>query len=252
MDIADDIGRRVTGTVLGVWAHPDDETYLSGGLMARAVRAGGRVVCVHATAGERGTEDDAGWPPDRLGPHRAGELRSALGELGVHESEILGYPDGGCDGVDHEAAVAAISATIRRARPDVVVTFGPDGITGHPDHVAVGRWATDAAARTGGAPVLYAVSTESFLARHRAVHERLGLLDSTAVGIPDAEAALTVRLSDHELTTKRRALAAHASQTVRLAAAMGEEPYRRWYEVETFRRPTAAEAGSLSRSAGSS
>jgi LmbE family N-acetylglucosaminyl deacetylase len=173
-----------------------------------------------------------------------------LSVLGIHDHEILGHPDGRCDGVDHETAVASISATIRRVRPDVIVTFGPDGITGHPDHVAVSRWATDAAARTGRAVLLYAVSTESFLTRHRDVHERLSLFDDASPRVPDADVALAVSLSDDELGIKRRALAAHASQTVGLAAAMGEARYRRWYELETFRRPTAAETGSLGRSAG--
>ena len=70
MHIADDLRRRIPRTVLGIWAHPDDETYLFRGFMARTVRDGGRGVCVHATAGERGTDDARCWPPDRLGPHR--------------------------------------------------------------------------------------------------------------------------------------------------------------------------------------
>ena len=59
---------RVTdlGTILGVWAHPDDEAYLSGGLMAMARDAGARVVCVTATRGELGTPDPRTWPPDQL------------------------------------------------------------------------------------------------------------------------------------------------------------------------------------------
>ncbi len=55
------------GTVLSVWAHPDDETYLAGGVMASCVAAGQRVVCVSATAGEHGTADPVAWPPERLG-----------------------------------------------------------------------------------------------------------------------------------------------------------------------------------------
>ena len=56
-----------TGPILSIWAHPDDETYLAGGLMATARDQGQRVVCVSATAGEHGTADPVTWPPDRLG-----------------------------------------------------------------------------------------------------------------------------------------------------------------------------------------
>ena len=54
------------GTILSVWAHPDDETFLAAGHMAATADAGARVVCVSATAGERGTDDPGRWPPDRL------------------------------------------------------------------------------------------------------------------------------------------------------------------------------------------
>jgi LmbE family N-acetylglucosaminyl deacetylase len=225
--------------VLGVWAHPDDETYLSAGLMTRTVRAGGRVVCAHATLGERGTDDPARWPPDRLGALRARELQDALAALGVREHETFGYPDGGCDAASGRFAVQRLEELIDEIRPDVVVTFGPDGITGHPDHAAVSRWATAAWRAVGSGTLLYATSTRSFLRRHRALHARLGLLDDHAHSVPDRCVAVSVRLSADELDTKRRALAAHASQTVALATAMGEQQYRHWYDVESFRLPRA-------------
>jgi LmbE family N-acetylglucosaminyl deacetylase len=236
--------------MLGVWAHPDDETYLSAGLMARVARASGRAVCVHATAGERGTDDPNRWPPDMLGPRRSVELRAALGVLDVHESEILGYPDGGCERMDDRVAVAALEDLIRRVRPDVIVTFGPDGITGHPDHVTISRWATAAWARTRSATLLYATLTESFVTRFREVHRRLGLHGDESVWIPDSDVDLAIRLDDDELDTKREALAAHASQTVDLAAAIGEETYRVWHGVESFRLPTPAEVDFATATAG--
>jgi LmbE family N-acetylglucosaminyl deacetylase len=236
--------------VLGIWAHPDDEAYLSAGFMTRTINTGGRVACVHATSGEHGTDDPRRWPPDVLGPHRADELRAALGALGVAESTILGYPDGGCDRIDDHVAIAALEAVFDRVRPDVIVTFGPDGITGHPDHITVGRWATAAWAHDGSAQLFYATSTESFMARHRDVHERLGLFDDTSPRLPDAEIEFEIRLSDDEVELKRTVLAAHASQTTGLAAAMGEDIYRRWYDVESFRRPTSSEIRAASALAG--
>src|ERR1700745_4014987 len=78
------------GTVLGIWAHPDDEAFLSAGLMAAARDAGNRVVCVTATLGEHGTDDPIGWPPSRLRKVRERELTASLAALGVTEHFLLG------------------------------------------------------------------------------------------------------------------------------------------------------------------
>lgn len=127
--------RNPYGTVLGIWAHPDDETYLCGGLMARAARAGDRVVCVTATRGELGSPDEARWPSgSALAEVRTAEMEAALEILGVHEHQWLDYPDGGCADVDQEEAVRRVAEIIEQVRPDTVLTFGPDGMTGHPDH----------------------------------------------------------------------------------------------------------------------
>src|SRR5689334_19924197 len=82
------------GVLLGVWAHPDDEAYLSSGLMARARAAGSRVVVATATRGEAGTDDPAGWPPERLAAIREREMAASLAALDVREHFWLGYRDG--------------------------------------------------------------------------------------------------------------------------------------------------------------
>src|SRR5262245_34607172 len=128
------------GTVLGVWAHPDDEAYLSAGLMALVRRTGGRVVCVTATLGEHGTDDAVTWPPDRLARTRAHELDAALAQLGVAERRLLGFEDGTLDGVPLELGAGRVLRLLRDVQPDTIVTFGPEGMTGHPDHRAVSRW----------------------------------------------------------------------------------------------------------------
>jgi LmbE family N-acetylglucosaminyl deacetylase len=231
----------VPRTVLGVWAHPDDEAYLSAGLMVRTTAHGGRVVCIHATRGELGTDEPEQWPPERLGPHRELELAEALAAVGVDEHHLLGLPDGFCDSVDPTEPVRRVTEAISTLRPDVVVTFGPDGITGHPDHIAVSRWATEAWLATGHGSLLYATVTESFLERNRELHRRLRLVPDDAAFVPDDQVALAVALTSSELAAKRRCLAAHASQTDGLAKAMGEHRYRHWYDVESFRRPTPEE-----------
>ena len=98
MITSDDVAEL--GTILGIWAHPDDEAYLSGGLMALARDNGQRVVCVTATRGERGTPDPVAWPPDRLAAERTQELAQCLSVLGVHEHHWLDYRDGECAGAD--------------------------------------------------------------------------------------------------------------------------------------------------------
>ncbi|HYP61015.1 MAG TPA: PIG-L family deacetylase, partial [Thermomicrobiales bacterium] len=93
------------GSILGVWAHPDDEAWLSAGLMARAVDAGRRVVCVTATAGEAGFPDGDPRPNvERMAIRRA-EMAASLGEVGVTEHHWLGYRDGHCDEIADEEAV---------------------------------------------------------------------------------------------------------------------------------------------------
>jgi LmbE family N-acetylglucosaminyl deacetylase len=149
------------GTVLAVWAHPDDETYLAGGVMAALRDAGERVVCVTATRGE--AADPAAGPEERatLAQVRTEELTAALGHLGVVEHHWLDLPDGGCAVVEPEPVLVRLTDIVRAVRPRTVLTFGPDGFTGHPDHQTVGRWAGEAVARAGwDAQVLHAVTQE--------------------------------------------------------------------------------------------
>ena len=94
------------GTVLGIWAHPDDEAFLSAGLMAAARDAGQRVVCVTATLGEHGTSDPGSWPPNRMARVRERELQASLAALGVTEHHLLGLTDGTCAAAPHELIVA--------------------------------------------------------------------------------------------------------------------------------------------------
>src|SRR5687767_8857139 len=110
------------GTLLGIWAHPDDEAYLSGGLMALARDIGSRVVCVTATRGELGTPDPERWPPQRLAAERTVELARCLEVLGVSEHHWLGYRDGRCADVPVPDAVGKLCDLIDAVRPDTVLT----------------------------------------------------------------------------------------------------------------------------------
>ncbi len=232
--------------LMGIWPHPDDEAYLSAGLMARMADAGRRVTVLTLTRGEKGTSDPADFDQPHFAARRERELRASLAELGVDDVRILDYRDGECDLVDHEAAIAGITEQIDALRPDMVITFGPDGITGHRDHRIVSAWVTEAWRRVGHGELLYATMTDEFVSRHAGLHERIGLFteraDDGPASYPTDKIALTCDLSDGELDRKRRALGHHASQTRPLAALMGEDTYRTWWRTEWFRRPTPEEA----------
>lgn len=224
------------GAILGVWAHPDDETYLSGGLMAAAADRGQPVACVTATAGEHGTDDPARWPPQRLARLRAEELDRALRVLGVGAHHWLGYTDSRCHEASHEDAVDRLVAILEGFRPDTVLTFGPDGVTGHADHITVGRWARQAAAEAAPqARVLAAVSDTEWVRRFRDLHERYDVFQpGYPVAVPPEQLALRLELPDELLDRKIAALRAQDSQTAPLIEAVGLERWREWIRTEAF------------------
>ncbi|HEY3489774.1 MAG TPA: PIG-L deacetylase family protein [Candidatus Deferrimicrobiaceae bacterium] len=141
-------------------AHPDDETFGPGGTIARYAREGVSIRLATATRGEAGQLGD---PPltDRagLGALRERELHAAAAVLGIDAVEIFGFGDGKLASTPFESIVARATAAIRRFRPHVVIGFGPDGVSGHPDHTVmcnVAAAAFEAAADSGRFPELAA------------------------------------------------------------------------------------------------
>jgi LmbE family N-acetylglucosaminyl deacetylase len=225
-------------TLLGVWAHPDDESYLSAALMSRVLKVGGRVVLASATRGEGGGDGD----PAELAILREQELRTAMSHLCVRDVRFLGYGDGHCATADPTEAIASIAALIKDVRPDVIVTFAPDGITGHPDHIAVSGWTTAAATTVGHCRLLYATMTDEFLRTHDSLHSTLGVwMEGEPRSVAAADLALHVVPTPRELELKGRALRAHASQTRQLIDMIGADAFDGWWVDEFFRRPTAEE-----------
>jgi LmbE family N-acetylglucosaminyl deacetylase len=232
-----------TGTLLGVWAHPDDEAYLSAGLMALARQAGHRVVVLTATRGEHGTGDPVTWPPERLAGHREQELEASLAVVGVREHAWMEYADGSLHRVRRRDAVAAIERTIRDVRPDTIVTFGPDGMTGHSDHRVVSSWVTEAWCRTGRLGALwYATLTPRFHRRWGPLNTEVGLWMAAPPTTPEHSLAAEVRCTGPLLEAKHQALRAHASQTAALEELVGTETYRAWWSSESFVAVDAAAA----------
>jgi LmbE family N-acetylglucosaminyl deacetylase len=128
-----------------VLAHPDDESLGTGGALALAAADGVATYLVTATRGERGRFGTGPRPDDSVvGRTREAELRVAAKELGIRDACVLGYPDGALDQVDAAEAIARIATQIRRVQPHVVITFGPEGAYGHPDHIAISQLTTAA------------------------------------------------------------------------------------------------------------
>ena len=132
--------------LMTIGAHPDDETLGFGGVLAEAAARGIETHVLTATRGQRGWFGAAAEHPgpEALGRLRESELRDATAALGVTSLTILDHMDGDLADVPAARLNGEIATAIRRARPDVVVTFGHDGVYGHPDHIAVSQ-ATSAA-----------------------------------------------------------------------------------------------------------
>jgi LmbE family N-acetylglucosaminyl deacetylase len=150
-------GGTVKSTLLAVFAHPDDESFGVGGTLAKYAANGTRVVLVCATRGEVGEISDASLAtPESLAHVREDELRCAANTLGITDLLFLDYRDSGMDGTPenlnphafiqappHEV-VEKLVRVIRELQPQVVITFDPGGGYGHPDHIAISRYTTQA------------------------------------------------------------------------------------------------------------
>lgn len=195
--------------LLAVFAHPDDETYRCGGTLALLAARGVRVQVLTATRGQAGS---CGNPPlctpDDLPLVRERELRCACSALGIASPILLDYHDGALSDLDEAGAVAQVVAVLQQLRPDVLLTWPPDGLSGHPDHCAVSRWTSRAFAEASDigsdAPMaLYHLAVPISIAA------TLGLTNLHAV--PDGEISLAVNVEsvwDRKLT----AVACHRTQ----------------------------------------
>ena len=209
-------------------AHPDDETFGTGSVIASAAAAGAEVTVCCATRGEAGERHGVASDAD-LAAIREAELRAAANVLGAHRVVVLGYGDSDMEGTAapgtlaaaplHEVA-ARIAELIAEVRPDVVVTLDPTGGDGHRDHIAIGE-ATVEACRSFPDVRLYAWTVpRSVLTRWFAelaeVRPDAGQLGTDAAsqeqpGRPDTD--ITTILDVRSVRDLRgRAMAAHASQ----------------------------------------
>ena len=225
------------GTILSVWAHPDDETYLSGGIMAMARDLGQRVVCVSATAGEHGTDDPATWPPARLGALRRTEAAAAMRILGVEDHRWLDFEDGALAAMDPDAGIEPIARLIEEIAPDTILTFGPDGATFHPDHITIHHWVTEAWKRCDepGALLYFATAVEAWT-EIGPLLEGWGvyMTDDRPVPVAAADLAIDLRLPTPVLDRKIAALTAMDSQIGPALAVIPPADFRTVNSIESF------------------
>lgn len=227
------------GTILTIWAHPDDEAYLASGIMAAAATGGQRVVCVTATKGELGSQDHERWPLDTLGHIRASEMMESLGVLGIKGHHWLGYTDGSLDQIPGEEGVQKIVAFIKQIDPDSILTFGPEGLTGHSDHKAICDWSTQAfqqAAKDGARLFYVTLTAQAYLNMKQEADEFNVFFNIDQPPLtPVQDLAISFELSPELLETKIRALLAHNSQVDGLIRAYGQDFFRRTQGVEYYR-----------------
>jgi LmbE family N-acetylglucosaminyl deacetylase len=136
--------------LMAVLAHPDDESMGFGPTLARYAAEGVETSLVMATRGQKGWKLGAYPGPEVVASWRTRELEQAAEILGIRHLTILGYRDGELDRVPAMAAITRIAATVRLHRPDVVLTFGPEGVYGHPDHIAISQLTGAAIVKAAG------------------------------------------------------------------------------------------------------
>lgn len=240
----------MNGGILGVFAHPDDETYSVGGALAKYTDEGIAATILCFTRGEAGMiAEGSGATPENLGEVREAELRAACALVGVSDVRIVGTADGGTHATPE--GVDAIAETMRELRPLVVVTMEPGGVTRHPDHIAVSAMTTDAFDRvrdeTGGAyphRLYHSAIPASWLEALMAEAERLGFSGTVADPndplsprpAPDDSIDCVVDVSNW-VDRKVEALRAHVTQSAEMIAWLPEAAYGSVFGAEAFQRP---------------
>ncbi len=224
-------------SLIGIFAHPDDESFGMAGTLARATMGGHRAAIVCATRGEKGKIADPSLATqEKLGQVREQELRNACAAVGVMDVSFLGYVDGHLSEANMDEAVGRVVYHLRRFRPDVVVTFAANGGYGHVDHVAIHRMTLEAI-EAAATPARY---TEHELEPHRVrkvyfqamPRERVLQMRDEArkrgedfvpggdeatipveeMGMPMADITTFVKLTDAEFEAKMRSMTSHATQ----------------------------------------
>jgi N-acetylglucosamine malate deacetylase 2 len=190
--------------LLALLAHPDDETFRPGGTLALLAQLGVKIQVVSATNGDAGS---CGVPPlckpQDLSRVRRKELQQACITLGILPPQFLDYRDGFLNQADTKVGIQKIQSMIQNFIPQVLLSFGPDGLSGHPDHIEIGKWAQEAYQDTEQVAALYTLAVPKSLADQLNLHQ--------VIPVNDDEIALEVDISS-VWKTKLAAIHCHATQ----------------------------------------
>lgn len=253
--------------IVGVFAHPDDESLLAGGTLARYAAESVQVTVLCCTGGEAGENWDPSVDPTALSDVRRAELQEACRRLGVQQVELLefldsGIPARGDDGSLAAAALDEVAARIRailaRHDPDVVITHDEAGGYGHPDHVRVSEATTLAVQRLARTPLLYhAVIPHRVVDEFARAFTEAGLRTKGRAaaagadmerdaGVPDGSVTATIDVSSH-VRKKRDAVRAHGTQmTGHVLLRLPWPVLARLWSEEHFARAAHASGGPVS------
>lgn len=234
--------------LLIIGAHPDDETFFAGGTIAKYADEGTSVSVICATRGERGATGDV-CSIEELPRVREAELRDAMQILGVEETYFLPYEDQKLAGAPVEEIRRQLVEVIRKTRPQIVITFDPNGANQHTDHMAISRFASDA---------LAAAADQRWYAELGAAHaiERLVWPPPTVIFRYPEDVDLRKEpgidfLIDTSRWSEKKTAAIRAHRTQRLGRLFFDDPNgRRTFSMEAFRvgwgsRPKAVPAADL-------
>jgi len=209
---------RRLGAIMGIWAHPDDETWSSAGIMAAAVENEQRVCVLSATKGDAGqTADEASWSQKDLRHIREQEFGGALAAIGVEAGVLLHYPDNKLHTIDEADIIEVLTQHISAFAPNTILTFEPTGITGHADHQLISKWARRAAGESNASISVYGAveTTENYNAVGKQADELFDIYFATDKPklYDEANVDICFELPEHIRDKKRKAMEAHASQT---------------------------------------
>ena len=238
LSLARIFGRPNLGNTVCLMAHPDDGWYSAAATLRRArklrnkrTKSRNTVTSVSASNGGAGSQNHDRWHPDTIGTLREAEERKAFSRIDVSDVRFLGLPDGKLHEIDFEEGVELVLALLRELDPDTMITYGPDGLTGHSDHMVISGWVTEAVIRwiaeqiaDGKTPhlrLLYVVADHKFVDEIVPVLHEAQAIYAEPTAVHADKLFIDHWLSKVELAIKLLGIADHHTQSDPLGVAIG-------------------------------
>ena len=216
-------------SLMVILSHPDDESFSIGGTLAKYASAGVKVILICATRGELGIPNIS---PEETGKIREAELYAAVKVIGISDVIFLGYRDGDLISVNSDEIIFRLIEFLQAEQPQAVVTFGPDGISGHSDHIAMSQFVTQAVDQSEIKTRLYYIAPSDATLQGCGVPPPSEIVGGFVTGI-DVE---------NYLVTKVRAMQCHVSQHPPYLGVPEEEARRlACHEYFTLVRPLSSQ-----------